>query len=294
MPESTLHLQPEHLSEDHDAPIPVGPPPALSSLTHAGRQRIVRFIATSALGGGVAPTEVIALYADLAGEPEAILYVDQRFVLRELPSDWRAVEDRVLDLEDLARSRGVDLAAAWRRVKDIAPGFNETDALEDLARLAGMPGTGGARSARSIFDDPDDLDGSGGHDDSLELHQPLAGRAPDLVDLDPAAQLRIRRFAIEERLERGLAPIELLDLYRAIDDAGDLRAHQYLDRTFVDRDPPPDWLDLQAEAQKVLDLAQARGRDAGRLFSTVTGGRLDMDPLVALQMVVERLRLTSR
>lgn len=294
MPESTLRLQPEHLSEDHAAPSPVGPPPSLSGLTHAGRQRIVRFIATSALGGGVAPTEVIALYADLAGEPEAILYVDQRFVLRELPLDWRAVEDRVLDLEDLARSRGVDLAAAWRRAKDIAPSFHETDPLEDLARLAGMPGTSGSRPARSIFDDPDDLDETEGHDDSLELHQPLADRAPVLVDLDPAAQLRIRRFAIEERLERGLAPIELLDLYRAIDDAGDVRAHQYLDRIFVDRDPPSDWLDLQAEAQKVLDLAQTRGRDAGRLFSTVTGGHLDMDPLVALQMVVERIRLTSR
>lgn len=266
----------------------------MSDLTPAGRQRIVRFIATSALGGGVAPTEVIALYADLAGEPEAIRYVDRRFVVRELPLDWRTVEDRVLDLEDLARSRGVDLAAAWRRARDIAPSFDASDPLEDLARLAGMPRAGGPRPARSIFDDPEDLEGLEGHDGSLELHQPLADRQPDLMELDPAAQLRIRRFAIEERLEHGLAPVELLDLYRAIDEAGDQRAHQYLDRIFVERDPPPDWVDLQTEAQRVLDLAHSRGRDAGRLFATVTGGSLEMDPLVALQMVVERLRLSSR
>lgn len=273
-----------------EPPPPVGPTPTLADLQEEPRQRLVRFIVTSTLGGGVAPTEVIALYADLAGDTEAIRYADQRFMLRQMPPDWRDVEDRVSDLDESARARGVDLAAAWRRALSVAVDLGAEDPLERLARLAGSPSGGSIRAARSIFDDPEDLDALEDEADEA-LRHPLEGRLPDLVDLARSAQARIRRFGIEERLEHGLPPIELLELYRAFELAEDDRARQYLDRIFVEREPPPDWLDLQAEAGKVMDLAAARGRDAGRLFAAVVGSSAELDPLVALHMVAERLLL---
>src|SRR5438477_351692 len=98
-------------------------------------------------------------------------------------------------------------------------------------------------------------------------HERLADRLPELLDLAAEAQVRIRRFAIEERLERGLPPVELLDLYRGFEIAGDDRARQYLDRVYVERVAPADWLDIQSEAGRLVDMAEARGRDAGRLFA---------------------------
>src|SRR5712671_1662962 len=165
------------------------PQPSLDDLSPESSGRIVRYIVTSALEHGVAPTAVVALYADLAGDEMAVRYADRRFMLREVPADWREVENRVLDLEDTSRERGLDLAAAWRRASGVA--MHGQDALEQLARLAGVR--------------------------------------------NQAAQRRIRRFAIEERLEHGLAPIELIDLYRGLELAGDLRAQQYLDRVYVER-----------------------------------------------------------
>src|SRR5439155_7062072 len=101
------------------------------------------------------------------------------------------------------------------------------------------------------------------------LHDRLTEREPDLFDLAIDAQTRIRRFAIEERLEHGLPPVELLDLYRGFDITGDLRAQQYLDRVYVEHTPPSDWLDLQSDAGRVMDMAEARGRDVVRLFARV-------------------------
>ena len=97
----------------------------------------MRYIVTSTLEHGVAPTAVIALYADLAGDALAVRYADRRFMLREVPPDWRDVENRVADLEVTARERGLDLAAAWRRATGVA--MAGQDALEQLARLAGVP-----------------------------------------------------------------------------------------------------------------------------------------------------------
>src|SRR6185312_2299055 len=99
---------------------------------------------------------------------------------------------------------------------------------------------------RSIFDDPEDLDEL---EDSPEAFRDrLPDRLPDLFDLEDDAQTRIRRFAIEERLEHGLPPVELIDLYRGFEVIGDERSQQYLDRIYVSREPPPDWLDIQSEA----------------------------------------------
>jgi hypothetical protein len=142
---------------------------------------------------------------------------------------------------------------------------------------------------RSIFDDPDDLDALDEEDALDAFHDRLADREPDLIDLDSEAQQRIRRFAIEERLERGLPPVELLDLYRHLDLAGDRRAQQYLDRVYVEQAPPPDWVELQSEAGRLIDMAEARGRDAGRLFADLLRTSPSLEPLAALHVLFERL-----
>jgi hypothetical protein len=179
------------------------------------------------------------------------------------------------------------LAAAWRRAASVA--ISAEDPLEQLARLVGAR-VGTDQPLRSLFDDPDDLDAL-----EQEAEEPrgaaLADRPPDLVDLEVAAQEKIRRYAVEERLERGLAPIELLELYRAFEVAGDDRARQYLDRVFVERQPPADWLELQAEAQRVLDLAETRGRDAGRIYADILRASPGMSPHTALRATAERIRL---
>jgi len=274
---------------DGEAPLPIEPQPLLDDLAPESSGRIIRYIVTSALEHGVAPNAVVALYADLAGDELAVRYADRRFILREVPGDWRDVENRVADLEDSARDRGVDLAAAWRRATGVA--MHGQDALEQLARLAGVPNPGAQRQ-RSIFDDPDDLDELEDDEALFEaLHTRLAEREPDLFDLDVDAQSRIRRFAIEERLEHGLPPIELLDLYRGFELSGDERARQYLDRVYVEREPPPDWLDLQSEAARLIDMAEARGRDAGRLYADLLRASPGLEPVTALHVLVERLTL---
>ena len=265
---------------------PIVPQPSLEDLSPESSGRIVRYIVTSSLEHGVAPTAVVALYADLAGDELAVRYADRRFMLREVPADWREVENRVADLEVSARERGLDLAAAWRRATGVA--MHGQDALEQLTRLAGVR-SAAAQRQRSIFDDPEDLDALEDEDALDVLHDRLADREPDLIDLDADAQQRIRRFAIEERLERGLPPVELLDLYRFLDRAGDLRAQQYLDRVYVELAPPPDWIDLQSEAGRLVDMAEARGRDAGRLFADLLRTSPSLDSMAALQILLERL-----
>jgi hypothetical protein len=272
--------------QQDDSLEPIVPQPSLDGLSPESSGRIVRYIVTSSLEHGVAPTAVVALYADLAGDELAVRYADRRFMLREVPPDWRDLENRVVDLEMSARERGLDLAAAWRRASGVA--MHGQDALEQLTRLAGVR-SASAQRQRSIFDDPEDLDELE-DDDALDaFHERLVEREPDLIDLDAEAQQRIRRFAIEERLERGLPPVELLDLYRFLDRAGDMRAQQYLDRIYVEQLAPPDWVDLQSEAGRLVDMAEARGRDAGRLFADLLRTSPSLDSMAALEILLERL-----
>src|SRR5882672_9774585 len=86
---------------------PIVPQPSLEDLSPESTGRIVRYIVTSSLEHGVAPTAVVALYADLAGDELAVRYADRRFMLREVPPDWHDVENRVLDLEEAGRDRGL-------------------------------------------------------------------------------------------------------------------------------------------------------------------------------------------
>ena len=272
---------------DPDAPHPVDPQPNLEDLSLESSGRIVRYIVTSSLEHGVAPNAVVALYADLAGDELAVRYADRRFMLREVPADWREIESRVVDLDESARERGLDLAAAWRRASSVA--MHGGDALEQLARLAGVPKTAVGQRQRSIFDDPEDLDELEAEEAPESWLEPLPDRQPDLLDLTAEAQTRIRRFAIEERLEHGLPPVELLDLYRGFEISGDERARQYLDRVYVERDPPADWLDIQSEAGRLVDMAEARGRDAGRLFADLLRTSPALEPMTALRLLLERL-----
>src|SRR5438105_14312847 len=144
-----------HSDAPGEAVVPVEPEPSLADLSPEASGRIMRCIVTNTLEHGVAPNAVVALYADLAGDEMAVRYADHRFMLREVPADWREVENRVVDLEDTARERGLDLAAAWRRATGVA--MHGQDALEQLARLAGVRNPAAQRQ-RSIFDDPEDLD----------------------------------------------------------------------------------------------------------------------------------------
>jgi hypothetical protein len=273
--------------DSDEAPRPIEPQPGLEDLSPEASGRIVRYIVTSTLERGVAPNAVVALYADIADDEAAVRYADRRFMLREVPADWRDVENRVVDLEESARDRGLDLAAAWRRATGVA--VQGQDALEQLARLAGVThGSSGQRSARSIFDDPEDLDELEA-DDVDAVFERMNDRQPELLDLALDAQTRLRRFAIEERLEHGLPPVELIDLYRGFEIGGDHRAQQYLDRIYVDREPPLDWVDIQSEAGRLVDMAEARGRDAGRLFADLLRTSPAMEPMTAIRLLMERL-----
>src|SRR6266571_29600 len=147
---------------------PIVPQPSLEDLSPESSGRIVRYIVTSSLEHGVAPTAVVALYADLAGDELAVRYADRRFMLREVPADWRELENRVADLEPSARERGLDLAAAWRRASGVA--MHGQDAIEQLTRLAGVRNPGAQRQ-RSIFDDPDDLDTLDEEDSPEAFHE---------------------------------------------------------------------------------------------------------------------------
>src|SRR5262249_57748238 len=99
----------------------VPPQPTLDDLSPEASGRIVRYIVTSALEHGVAPTAVIALYADLTGDELAVRYADRRFMLREVPPDWREGGKRGAGPATSAHQRGLGPAAARRRPAPRAP-----------------------------------------------------------------------------------------------------------------------------------------------------------------------------
>jgi hypothetical protein len=285
MSESELHDR--MLLQADDTPQEPSPP-ALSDLAAYSRNRVRRFIIQSALFGGATGEMVAGLYADLADDEGAGRYLDARFLLRRIPPDWRLAEDAVLDLADAARERGVDLAAVWRRAEAIATEQPEEDPMDALARLAGVEVQ--RRPARSMFDDPEDLDAYDDGDEDLDLLAPFPpGRLPGLRDLSVRAQEAIRLYVVEDRLERGLAPVTLMELYRGLDNEGDERGRQYLDRVFVDGEIPNDWREVQVAADEVFELATRRGRDPGRLFAEARRGRGGLAALEILTSLRDQL-----
>lgn len=263
-----------------------GDAPALDDLAPRSRRLVRRFIVDATLAGGASAALVAALYADLADDPLALRYIDARFVHGWVPPGWRQVEDQVAEMEEAARQRAIDLAVAWRWAAATAD--DEEDPLDALARLAGA--WAARKAPRSIFDDPEDLDDHDlvGEADFVSAFPP--DRPLRLHDLHPDAQERLRLFAVEERLERGLPPVELMELYRHFETVGDARARQYLDRIYVEREPPDDWRALQRQADEALALAELRGRDAGRLFAELRRQYVGLDALSLLRLLSERLQ----
>ncbi len=261
----------------------------LGDLSPRSRNRVRRFIIYSVLSGGATGEAVAGLYADLADDPRATRYLDSRFLLRRVPPEWRQFEDEVLDLTEAAHQRGLDLAATWRRVQEIAKDQPDEDPMDALARLAGAEIN--RRPVRSIFDDPEDLDSYDDEEDNeSRAYAPFApGHVPSLYDLAPPSQERIRLYIIEERLEHGLPPAELMELYRYLDTEGDERARQYLDRVFVEGDVPLEWQGIQLQADEVAELAARRGKEAGRLFAEARRRSSALSALELLQLLRDEL-----
>ena len=57
----------------------------------------------------------------------------------------------------------------------------------------------------------------------------------------------------------------------------------------MSREPPADWLGIQSEAGRLVDMAEARGRDAGRLFADLLRTSPDLEPMTAMRLLMERL-----
>src|SRR5260221_5472527 len=94
-------LDPRPLDEPQldDSPERIAPQPSLEDLSPESSGRIVRYIVTSSLEHGVAPTAVVALYADLAGDELAVRYADRRVMLRAVPAGCGDLGKRALGLE---------------------------------------------------------------------------------------------------------------------------------------------------------------------------------------------------
>src|SRR5437870_2959243 len=80
--------------EEPEEAAPLGPTPTLRDLEPGSRAALTAFIIATALGGGSAATAVMELYANLAGDESAVRYADRRFMAREIPPDWRDIEER--------------------------------------------------------------------------------------------------------------------------------------------------------------------------------------------------------
>lgn len=276
---------------------PGGRQVTLADLTPAARARILRFIIESAVRGGNPPAAIAALYHDLGDDPAARAYLDRRFQRRELPADWREWADEVADLVERVRARGEDPAEALRqyrngqsggtsgspdaaRLSTPLPPERVHDLLSALRRLAGPD-----RRQRSIFDDPSEEE-----EEEEARRRPLPdGQPPTLRDLAADSREIISRYAVEECFERGLPPIELLEIYRRLRLAGDERAVAYLDRFYQEGQRPPDWQALVAEAGELVALAERQGLDAGVEFARLRRDSPGLTTREALALLRQRL-----
>ena len=100
---------------------------------------------------------------------------------------------------------------------------------------------------------------------------------------------KVELYLVEERLENGLAPSELMELYRRLELEADVRARRYLDRVYVDGESLSEWRVIQARADEVRNLAERRGRDAGRLFAQALRSAGAMPTLDVLDLVRDQL-----
>lgn len=216
--------------------------PRLDTISASASARIRRFLADSTVKGGASPADVADLYTapEIMADTDATAYLDRRFVHGDMPSDWRRVQD--------------DLNAARY---DAPPGLTG-EAL--LARS--VIGEAGWQPARSMFDDPEELDEAVENRGAV-----LLDRDPTLEDLTPDGRRAIERLLVAEVLGFGIAPIKIMELRELLDASDDARGLQYLDLPTDRGERPADWDSLRDRAARLRGRLSAAGHDPGDLFA---------------------------
>jgi hypothetical protein len=212
--------------------------PRLVDLSAAALERIRAFTAAAIVKSGFSPADVADVYTapEIVADRAATEYLDQRFVLGELPPDWRHMQD--------------DLTSAYLCAP---PGTTAESLLTHAARTA-RPA-----APRSIFDDPDDL----GEFEDDEFAR-LGDHVPELADLSQAARHAIERHIVSDALQYGLAPYHAMALRQWLQDEGDERSLQYLDLVHDTGSRPSDWEALRQQAVDVRKALEQAGVDPAR------------------------------
>ncbi len=233
-------------------------PLRLSDLSDSAADRIRRFLADATVKGGSSPADVADLYTavEIVADDAATAYLDGRYVHGEVPTDWRNLQD------DLT---GVFLEAPR--------GISGEDLLGRLGHAES------ASRPRSIFDDPDDLDGDLG-----DASERMSDVDPRLADLTADGRRAVERHVITETLGYGIAPARTMALRESLDAVGDQRALQYLDLPFDRGERPRDWEDLRDRALRLRAAMERRGWDSAELFAEAEGahGVLEAGELLAI------------
>jgi hypothetical protein len=224
--------------------------PEMSTLSPDAVETIRLFIADSTAKGGASPADIANLYIqpEVVADVRATQYLDRRFVRDEMPQDWRALQDQLSEVR-------LDLAVG-------------ATGAELLARLGQVQ----SRGARSIFDDPDELD-----TEEPDRTTRLENASPGLVDLDDWGRRAIERQIVADVMHYGLPPAVMMQLREDLFAAGDARSLQYLDLQFDAGTVPTDWEELRSYAIQVRSILETRGYAPGELFSRLQAARPDLD-----------------
>jgi hypothetical protein len=236
----------------------------LAKLSPTAAQRIRRFVAESLIKGGASPSDVADLYtaSEVIDDAGATQYLDQRYVHGTVPTDWRALEDR--------------LTAAYF---EAPPGVSGMALLQIVERADER-----TAGPRSIFDDPLDWD-----DDrsAEERGHRLVDRDPSLSDLSEEGRRQIEHHVVADVLNYGLPPIRTVELRDALEQNGDERSLQYLDLPHERAERPPDWDELRDRALRLRARLEARGRDSSELLTSAQSTRPDLDAAGLLGLLEE-------
>lgn len=241
-----------------------GPPlPAMADLSVEAAERIRRFMADSTVRGGASPADVADLYLaqEILDDANATTYLDRRFVHGDVPLDWRDFQDQ--------------LSSAYLDSRQTMTADALLSRARDLASLV--------RTARSIFDDPDE-------DELLaeEQTERLADRDPLLADLIEVSRRAVERYILAEVLCYGVAPFKVMELREGLRTDGDERALQYLDLPFELGSRPADWDVLRDRALMARARLESLGIDPAGAFVNVDASHPRIDALELLIVLEER------
>jgi hypothetical protein len=233
----------------------------LDDLAPEAVQRVRLFLAERAVKGGSSPADIADLYTspEIVGDAVATRYLDRQFVHRDVPADWRSLQDRI--------------ASALNR---LPPGAT---AIEVLAGLDAADFF--AKRERSIFDDPDA--------DADDLAGRIPDRDPRLEDLTREARGAVERLIVQEALANGIAPIRYMELRDALDATGDERGIQYLDLPFERGERPADWDALRQQAGHIRQRMDGRGQDPLDLWQELESQFPELDTTQLLHLMEQRL-----